>query len=243
MNQCNGKISKIETFGTVDGPGIRTVLFFNNCLLRCKFCHNPEMWQEKNCNFSSEEIVKKILRNKPYFKNNGGITISGGEPLLQYRFLIDICKKLKKENIHIALDTSGIGLGHYKEILEYIDLVLLDIKHVNKNGFKNITQKDKYDEFIKFISFLNESNKEVWVRQVIIPDVNDNDKYIKELAKFIKKIKNVKKIEFLPFHTIGFTKYKQLNIDNPYINKKAKDEKECKKLYNKFLKIYKKGMK
>ena len=163
--------------------------------------------------------------------------------MLQYRFLIDICKKLKKENIHIALDTSGIGLGHYKEILEYIDLVLLDIKHVNKNGFKNITQKDKYDEFIKFISFLNKSNKEVWVRQVIIPDVNDNDKYIKELAKFIKKIKNVKKIEFLPFHTIGFTKYKQLNIDNPYINKKAKDEKECKKLYNKFQKIYKKGMK
>ena len=197
-------IDSIETFGLVDGPGIRTVIFLNKCNLRCKFCHNPETWVMKNENYTSEEIIDRVLRNKPYYKNNGGVTFSGGEPLLQYEFLLETCKKLKQENIHIAIDTAGIGNGDYQELLQTIDLVLLDIKHITKEGYIDITQTDNIDKFNDFVEQLNKTNVEVWIRQVIIPDVNDNIEYMNALATYIKtNIKNVTKIEFLPFHTLG----------------------------------------
>ena len=134
-----GSIDSIETFGLVDGPGIRTVVFLNGCSLRCKFCHNPETWKIKELNYTSEEIVEKVKRSKPYFKNGGGVTFSGGEPLIQYEFLVNTCKLLKKEDIHIALDTAGIGLGDYTELFSNIDMVLLDIKHIDREGYKEIT--------------------------------------------------------------------------------------------------------
>ena len=180
----NGSIKQIETFGLVDGPGIRTVVFLNGCNLRCKFCHNPEMWVKKENNYTSDDIVKKILRNKPYFKNNEGVTFSGGEPLLQYDFLVDCCKKLKQENIHIAIDTAGIGNDNYKELLDNIDMVLLDIKHITKEGYFDITQTNYLDKFFDFVEQLNKTNVEVWIRQVIIPDVNDNIEYMNDLAIF-----------------------------------------------------------
>lgn len=231
-------ISKIETFGLVDGPGIRTIIFFEGCNLRCKFCHNPETWQKKENNYTIDEIYNKILRSKPYFQNNGGVTFSGGEPLLHQDFIIEISKRLKKEKIHIALDTAGIGNGEYKELLEYVDLILLDIKSLDKNGFKDITQIDKFNEFENFIKELNNSNKEVWIRQVIIPNVNDNKEYIKKLANYINKnIKNVTKVELLPFHTMGFEKYKKLNINNPYKDVEAMDNEKCKQLEEYYYKI------
>ena len=243
MKNCNGSISKIETFGLVDGPGIRTVIFLNGCNLRCKYCHNPETWTKKENNYTQEELINKILRNKSYFKNNGGVTFSGGEPLLQYDYLLNVCKELKKENIHIAIDTAGIGNGEYKELLDTIDLVLLDIKHINKEGYINITQTDNISKFEEFIKQLNNSNKEVWIRQVIIPNENDNQEYIQELAKYLTKIKNITNIEFLPFHTMAFSKYEELNIKNPYIEKEAMDNKKCEELYNEFMKIFKKEYK
>ena len=127
-------VDSIETFGLVDGPGIRTVIFLNGCNLRCKFCHNPETWKMKDFNYSVDDIVNKVLRSKPYFKDNGGVTFSGGEPLLQIEFLKEVCAKLKAEGIHIAIDTAGIGLGDYKEFLSMVDLVLLDIKHIDKDS-------------------------------------------------------------------------------------------------------------
>ena len=146
-------VNSIETFGLVDGPGIRTVIFLNGCKLRCLYCHNPETWKMGELNYTTDELVAKIIRNKPYFKrNNGGVTFSGGEPLLQIDFLIDICKKLKAENIHIALDTAGVGIGKYEEILSLIDLVILDIKHPNKEGYKKLTGTT-IDESEKFIEF------------------------------------------------------------------------------------------
>ena len=136
-----GSIANIETFGLVDGPGIRTVVFLNGCKLRCIFCHNPEMLKMQQNNYTSEELVKKILRNKPYFKrNNGGVTFSGGEPLLQYDFLVETCKLLKKENIHIALDTAGVGNGKYDEILDIVDLVIFDIKATEEELYNYITE-------------------------------------------------------------------------------------------------------
>ena len=234
-------IDSIETFGLVDGPGIRTVIFLNKCNLRCKFCHNPETWVMKNENYTSEEIIDRVLRNKPYYKNNGGVTFSGGEPLLQYEFLLETCKKLKQENIHIAIDTAGIGNGDYQELLQTIDLVLLDIKHITKEGYIDITQTDNIDKFNDFVEQLNKTNVEVWIRQVIIPDVNDNIEYMNALATYIKtKIKNVTKIEFLPFHTLGNEKYEKLGIKNPYKDKKDMDKDKCNELYNHFINEYNK---
>ncbi len=230
-------INKIETFALSDGPGIRTVLFFQGCKLRCKFCHNPESWNiTKDTNYTIDEIVDKIIRNKPYFGNNGGVTYSGGEPLLHKDFLIELSKRLKQENINIALDTAGIGNGNYKELLDLIDLVLLDVKAIDKDNFKDITNTDNFNKYLEFIKELNNSNKPVWIRQVIIPGVNDNKEYIKKLKEFItNNIKNVEKIEFLPFHTMAFTKYNDLNINNPFIDIPAMDKEKCielEKYYN-----------
>ena len=235
-----GSYNSFETFGLVDGPGIRTIVFLNGCPLRCKFCHNPEMQTLLDDNITTDEIVKKVLRSKPYFKTNGGVTISGGEPLLQYDFILELAKKLKEENIHIALDTSGIFAKNPKELLDYIDLVLLDVKALNRDSFIDITQKDLFNKYLEFVDILNKSNTDVWIRQVIIPDVNDNIDYIKELAKFLKNINNIKRVEFLPFHKMGDEKYLKLNKENPYKDKKAMDKNKCDMLYQEFIKVYKK---
>lgn len=235
-----GSVDKIETFGLVDGPGIRTVVFLSGCKLRCKYCHNPEMWVKGEYNYTAEELSKKILRNKNYFNRNGGVTFSGGEPLLQGDFLIEVFKILKKENIHIALDTSGVGNGNYEEILKYVDLVLLDIKHTNNECYKELTGID-INESLNFRSILNKSGKDVWIRQVIVPGVNDNEDYLKELLKEVNSIKNVKKIEFLPYHNMATTKYDKLGIDYPYKEKQAMDKAKCDELYEKFMKMYNKN--
>lgn len=236
-----GSVDSIETFGLVDGPGIRTVVFLTGCMLRCKFCHNPETWKFRELNYSSDEILQKVLRSKPYFKNNGGVTFSGGEPLLQYDFLVECCKKLKNEGIHIAIDTAGIGLGNYTELLNNIDMVLLDIKHIDRDGYVDITQVDKYDEFFNFVDQLNNSNVEVWIRQVIVPGIHDNQDYILRLSKFIKKyIKNVTRVDFLPYHKLGEEKYEKLGINYPYKELPAMDKNKCDDLYNIFMEDFNK---
>lgn len=233
-----GSIDSIETFGLVDGPGIRTVIFFNGCKLRCKYCHNPEMWKMKELNYTPIELVNKVIRNKPYFRNNnGGVTFSGGEPLLQKDFLIECIKLLKEEDIHIALDTAGVGIGDYDNILENIDLVLLDIKHVDSSEYFNLTGQNMA-EFYKFIDALNKQNKEVWIRQVIVPGLHDNSDYIDKLVIFLKQINNITRIDFLPYHKLGSEKYIKLNIINPYLEKEAMDEDKCKKLYKEFMEKY-----
>ena len=229
-----GSVDSIETFGLVDGPGIRTVIFFSGCRLRCLFCHNPEMFQTKEKNMDVDTLVKKVLRSKPYFKRNqGGVTFSGGEPLLQIDFLIEVCKKLKSEKIHIALDTAGVGIGKYDEILSLVDLVILDIKHTDPLGYEKMTGQ-KQEEVEKFIISLNKSGKDVWLRQVIVPGLTDQEE-LKSLASYVKKIKNVKKIEFLPFHHLGFEKYEKLGIKNPLKDSPEMDKESCDKLYQKFL--------
>ena len=234
-----GSIDSIETFGLVDGPGIRTVVFLNGCKLRCKYCHNPEMWLKREENYSSLEILNKVLRSKPYFKNNGGVTFSGGEPLLQIDFLIETCKMLKNNGIHIAIDTAGVGLGDYKELLQNVDLVILDVKHINPKGYYDITRHKTMDEVHEFIRQMNESNKDVWVRQVVVPGIHDNYEYMNDLAIYIKeKIKNVKKIEFLPFHRLGREKYIGMGIPYPYDDKDDMNKEKCNELYDYFIKKY-----
>ena len=230
-----GCVSKIETLGLVDGPGIRTVVFLSGCKLRCKYCHNPEMWKLSEPNYTPKELVKKLIRYKPYFKrNNGGVTFSGGEPLMQGNFLLEVCKLLKKENIHIVLDTSGVGNGNYDELLSYIDLVLFDIKHVTKEGYQRLTGQP-IDESYNFINSLNKSGKPVVIRQVIVPGIMDNDNYLEGLKEEIKKINNVIKIEFLPYHELALDKYQKLGIESPFEPLPVMDKTKCDKLYNKFI--------
>lgn len=231
-------INTIESCGLVDGPGLRYVIFFNGCKLRCKYCHNPEMWCMQNYNYTADDLLEKILRCKPYFKNNGGVTFSGGEPLLHSEFIIELSKKLKDNCINVALDTAGVGNGHYEKVLENIDLVILDIKHTDRDKYKSLTGHDM-DESLKFIDTINLLNKKVWIRQVIIPSFNDNIEYMKSLIKFIKKIKNVEKVEFLPYHKLGSEKYKSLNIYNPMTSYPEMDKFKCNELYDYFMKGYK----
>lgn len=235
-----GYVESIESLGLVDGPGIRNVVFLGGCKLRCKYCQNPESWIRQEPNMTAQELADKIIRNKPYFKrNNGGVTFSGGEPLLQSEFIIEVAKILKKENIHIAIDTAGVGLGNYEEILKYVDLVLLDIKHVNPDGYFDLTSQ-KMDESLKFIEALNKCNVDVWIRQVIVPGIMDNDDYLNSLAYFLKGIKNIKRINFLPYHKLGDEKYEKLGINNPFKEKKPMDKEKCNQLYLKFMEIYNK---
>lgn len=230
----SASVNSIESFGLVDGPGIRTVIFFNGCLLRCKFCHNPEMFQMQEANTTVEELVEKIKRFKPYFKNNGGVTYSGGEPLLQVDFLIELSKALKEENVHIALDTAGVGIGKYEEILKYIDLVILDIKHLTPAGYEELV-RHKIDEFLKFVEVLKKLNKDLWIRQVVVPGIHDNEEYMEMLVSYLKTLPNIKRIEFLPFHKMGDEKYEKLGINNPLKNTPAMDGNKCRALYEKYI--------
>ena len=240
QNNIYASIDSIETFGLVDGPGIRVVVFFNGCKLRCKYCHNPEMWQIKENNYYPQELVEKIKRYKNYFKNNGGVTFSGGEPLLHSKFIIETAKLLKKEDIHIALDTAGVGLNDYEEVLKYIDLVILDIKHTTKDGYKDITNLE-IDETEKFIEEVNNQNKPVWIRQVIVPGIMDNKEYIDSLIEYLKRINNIERIDFLPFHRLGREKYQTLNIPYPYEDKQDMSKEKCEELYKYFESKYKKN--
>lgn len=231
-------INSIETFGLVDGPGIRTVVFFNGCKLRCKYCHNPDTWVRGEDNYTAKEIAERILRNKNYFVRGGGVTFSGGEPLLQSKFIIEVAKILKHYDIHIAIDTAGVGNGEYEELFEWIDLVILDIKHTDSVKYKELTGHDISDS-LKFIEALNASEKDVWVRQVIVPGLTDNIEYISSLVDVVKNIRNVKKVEFLPYHRLGYEKYVKLGIDYPYKNIDEMDRDKCQELYKKFMEMYK----
>ncbi|WP_053956799.1 pyruvate formate-lyase-activating protein [Inediibacterium massiliense] len=209
-----GRIHSYESMGLVDGPGIRFVVFFQGCTLRCMYCHNPDTWDfKKGIEISPKDLFTKVLRYKPYFGKTGGVTCSGGEPLMQPDFLMEFFKLCKEHNIHTVLDTAGVGVGNYEEILSYTDLILLDIKHVTKYGYEKITGKDM-NAFQEFFKIVCKKNIPMWMRQVIVPEITDTYKYLDELKSFVKEIPNVEKIELLPYHKLGVNKYKEMNI--PY---------------------------
>ncbi|MFA9398506.1 MAG: pyruvate formate-lyase-activating protein [Clostridiaceae bacterium] len=216
-----GRIHSIETLGLVDGPGIRFVVFFQGCNLRCSFCHNPDTWDKnEGLEISAEDLIEKALKYKNYFNvSGGGVTVSGGEPLLQKEFLIKFLKLCKKNGLHTAIDTAGVGNGDYEEILKYTDLVILDLKHDNNEDYEKLTGCSM-NEFNKFKQVLLKSNSRVWVRHVVVPTLTDNKIHLKKIEKQALEFKNLDKIEFLPYHTLGVYKYEKMNI--PY---KLKDIK------------------
>jgi len=228
-----GYINSIETMGLVDGPGIRVVVFLQGCRLRCKYCHNPETWKLEGNEVVVEDLIRTITRYNSYFKaSQGGVTFSGGEPLMQPEFLLEMLKTCRKHGIHTAIDTCGVGLGEYDEILKHTDLVIFDIKELDKIKYKDLVSYD-IDESLKFLDSVQKNGNKMWLRQIIIPDYNDNEEYIKELALFIKPLKNIEKVELLPYKNANI-KYEQLKMKNIFSDIPDMDIEKCEKL-NKLL--------
>ncbi len=208
-----GKIHSIETFGAVDGPGIRTVFFMQGCPARCLYCHNPDSWPtDGGEKIEVEEIVHWALRGQPYYGSKGGVTFSGGEPLLQGKFLTEAIHALHKVDIRSAIDTSGTYLDEYtEEAIRQCDLVLLDIKHPDPERFEIITGRPQ-DTLFELIDIINAHKKHVWVRHVVVPDINDTPEDMEALNVFMKKIRFVDKVELLGYHTMAVEKYGKLGI-------------------------------
>lgn len=230
-----GNIHSIETMGLVDGPGVRVVVFLQGCSLRCKYCHNPDTWAF-NCGkeYTPKELIKKISRFRTYFqKNGGGVTFSGGEPLKQPEFLLESLKLCKKAGINTCIDTAGYGFGEYDEILKYTDLVLFDVKHFTREGYKNITQME-IDNSLVFLEAMKKNNTKMWIRHVVVPGITDGEEHIKAFKEFIKDIPNVEKVELLPYHLLGQNKYEGLGIKYPLEGIPAMDKKVCEE-YKRYL--------
>lgn len=207
------KLHSIESFGTLDGPGIRFVIFLQGCSLKCKYCHNRDTWDINAGEYKSlDDIFEKILRYKNYIKS-GGVTCTGGEPLLQYEFLIELFKKLKDKNIHTCIDTSGMVAltDKMKELIDLTDLFLLDIKHINSEKCKNLVGVFNKKE-LDFAKYLSDLGKPMWIRQVLIPGYTDDENDLIELKNFINSLKTVEKVEILPYHTMGKYKWYDLGL-------------------------------
>ena len=208
------KVHSVESFGTVDGPGIRFILFLQGCNLQCKYCHNRDTWDVNQGQYRSlEDIIKQVRKYKNYIMPNGGVTVTGGEPLLQVKFLIEFFKELKKEGIHTCIDTSGmVGITEdIKELLSLTDLVLLDIKHIDDKKCKELVGVSNKLE-LNFAKYLSENNIKMWLRQVLIPGYTDDEKDLLKLKDFIKSLKTVERVELLPYHSMGKFKWNKLNV-------------------------------
>ena len=210
---ATGRLHSIETFGAVDGPGIRTVFFLQGCPARCQYCHNPDSWTDDGGrDVEMDEIIHRAKRGIPYYGDEGGVTFSGGEPLLQGKFLLEAIEALKAEGIGSIIDTSGTYLDEHSEAaIAASEMLLLDVKHVDPEQFEILTGRDQKTLF-ELIEIINRLNKPVWVRQVILPGYNDTEEYIESLNEFIKQIKTVEKVELLGYHNMAEPKYKKLGI-------------------------------
>ena len=209
------KIHSIETFGTVDGPGIRFVTFFQGCHLQCKYCHNRDTWDINAGKYVSvDDLFHEVLKYKTYITPKGGFTASGGEPLLQPYFLISLFQKLKGQHIHTTIDTSGMVklTEPVKELLSLTDLVLLDVKHIHPDKCKELVGFSNEKE-LSFANYLNEHSIPVWIRQVLIPGITDNKTDLLKLKEFIESMDNIQKVELLPYHNLGKQKWEALGLE------------------------------
>ena len=209
------KVHSIESFGTVDGPGIRFVLFLQGCHLECKYCHNRDTWDINGGEYKSvDDIVEKVKEYKNYIiPSGGGVTVTGGEPLLQVKFLIEFFERLKKEGINTCIDTSGmVALTEdIKEVLKMTDLVLLDIKHIDDEKCKDLVGKSNKLE-LEFAKYLSDNNIRMWIRQVLIPGYTDDEKDLIKLKEFIDTLYTVEKVQILPYHSMGKYKWEKLGL-------------------------------
>ena len=217
-----GFIHSTESFGSVDGPGIRFLIFLQGCPMRCQFCHNPDSWkagvgEEK----TADELLDQAERFRSYWGDKGGITVSGGEALLQIDFLIELFEKAHQRGINTCLDTSaqlftrnGVFFEKFQRLMVVTDTVLLDIKHVNDEAHRKLT-KHTNRNILDCARYLSDIKKAVWIRHVLIPGITDKDEYLIELRNFLKTLDNIQRIDVLPYHTMGIYKYEKLGIDYP----------------------------
>lgn len=218
-----GYIHSIESFGSVDGPGVRFVIFVQGCTMRCQFCHNPDTWTlHKGKEMSAEELLRQAVRFRPYWGDEGGITVSGGEALLQIDFLLELFTLAHDEGINTCLDTSAapfnpdnkVWMEKFDRLMKVTDTVLLDIKEIRDEAHRSLTGHTNKN-ILACARYLSDLGVPVWIRHVLVPGVTDNDDDLYALRKFIDTLTNVKKVEVLPYHTLGVYKYEQLGIDYP----------------------------
>lgn len=222
MSVHTGHIHSIESFGTVDGPGVRMVVFTKGCPMRCLYCHNPDTWSpEGGTEMTVDEILAEYDKSKEFYKK-GGLTVTGGEPLMQIDFVCELFEKAKLKNIHTCLDTSGIIFNphnkelmlKFKRLIAVTDLVMLDIKHIDNAEHKKLCSQPN-DHIIAFAKWLDENKIDVWIRHVVVPGITENEEFLYKLGRFIGTLKNVKALDVLPYHNMGEVKYQNLGFDYP----------------------------
>lgn len=234
-----GYIHSLESFGSVDGPGVRFVVFFQGCPMRCAYCHNPDTWDMSDgAEMSADEILQKMLRNKAFY-TKGGITATGGEPMMQMDFLIELFTKAKAEGVHTCIDTSGIMFTgttpegnpldeRITKLMEVTDLVMLDIKHIDEAAHKDLTAHSN-QKILEFAKYLDAIHKPVWIRHVVVPGITEKEESLAAVGRFLSTLSNVEKLEVLPYHALGKVKYENLGMeyrlkDTPQLTKdKAKE--------------------
>ena len=235
-----GYIHSIQTFGTVDGPGVRFVVFFQGCPMRCQYCHNPDTWELADGKEKSvDEILEMFERNRAFYRT-GGITATGGEPMMQMDFLLELFTKAKDKGIHTCLDTSGIffqeawsnlenrageAYAKIKKLMKVTDLVMLDIKHIESQAHEKLTGHGN-EKVLAFARYLDEIGKPIWIRHVVVPGITNQEEALEQFGEFLKKLSNVEKLEVLPYHTLGENKYEKLGIEYPLkgVPQLSKDE-------------------
>ena len=231
-----GYVHSLESFGLVDGPGVRYVVFLQGCKMRCKFCHNPETWSaEGGEEYTAEELFKKAYRYKNYWKQNGGITVSGGEPLLQIDFVTEFFRLAKQKGINTVLDTAGQPfsenaewLEKFKALMDYTDLVMLDLKEMDGNLHHDLTGFGN-ENVLKMAQWLSDNNKPMWIRHVLVPGVTDDESGLREMKRFIDTLNGVERVEILPYHTLGMFKWEKLGITYPLDGVRTPTDEEVKK--------------
>ena len=221
MAEYKGKIHSLESFGSVDGPGVRFVVFLQGCAMRCKYCHNPETWHNGGTEYSAQELFDKVWRYRGYWGKNGGVTVSGGEPLRQIDFLIEFFKILKSHGVHTAIDTSGQPfssdadfMAKFDELLKYTDLVLLDLKESDPQAHKELTGFGNENIF-QMARYLSDKGIPMWIRHVLVPTLTDREDNLLAIRAFIDTLKTVQRVEVLPYHTLGLIKWNKLGLTYP----------------------------
>lgn len=235
MIETIGNITKFESFGLVDGPGIRYIIFLQGCKLRCKYCHNPETWASNALyHLSPKQTFDRIYEsNHDYWGKDGGITFSGGEPLLQIDYLIETSKLFKEKGVHIAIDTAGQPfdssnerwMKKFDELLSYVDLFLFDIKQMDNGKHKSLTGAGN-ENILEMAKYLSDKGKDIWIRYVLVPGLTDDEKDLKDASEFIASLKTIKRVEVLPYHSFGIAKYENLNIPYQLMDQRGPNDEE-----------------
>lgn len=236
MSEIKGRVHSLESFALVDGPGVRFCVFLQGCHMRCQYCHNPETWDlNSGEEWTAQDLLNKVIRYKNYWGKDGGITVSGGEALLQMEFVTEFFRLAKEKGVHTTLDTSGNTfsleepyISKFNKLMEVTDLFMLDIKEMDEEKHKILT-KWSNQNILQLAKYLSDNGKEMWIRHVLVPGITDEEEGLQQLADFIKELKTVSRVEILPYHTLGTFKWEKIGVEYPLEGVRVPNEEEVKK--------------